>query len=182
MKRLYRIYKVCMYKAPAVLRRRLPLTLLCCCAFFSCASLPFNMIKSRGWPGSKGPDPSLPRIRIGDVRVDKAGDYGSLEAELSLLLPLLFAEQGFSLAAPGEDSDFIVIGRAVEREYLKNWHTVRSVSAELYLCPEGEDALPYVSGRAGASGTRSLASSQDMEVLFRSALKRLVSALKKIKH
>jgi hypothetical protein len=109
--------------------------------------------------------------------VDKAGDYRSLESELSLLLPLLFAEKGFTFAAPGEEPDFIVRGRAVEREYLKNWRTVRSVSAELYLCPKGEETLPYASGRASASGTGSLASSQDMEALFRSALNRLVRAL-----
>jgi hypothetical protein len=154
------------------------LVFLCWCGLFSCTSLPFNLISSRGWPRS-GVDPSLPRLSLGEVRVDKAGDYLSLETELRLLLPLLFEEKGFAFVAPGDDPDFIIRGRAVEREYLKNWHTVRSVSAELYLYPEGEERFPHASGRAGSLGTRSLASSRDMEALFRSALKRLVKALER---
>ncbi|MDR0388710.1 MAG: hypothetical protein LBH73_01410 [Spirochaetaceae bacterium] len=153
--------------------------LLICAVLFSCGSLPFNLISARGWPASEGPDPSLPRLSIGEVSVDRAGDYRSVEAELALLLPLLLAERGFTVVAPEEGPDFIVRGRAVEREYLKNWRTVRSVSAELYFYPKGKEALPYASGRASASGTRSLASSQDMEALFRSALGRLIGAMEK---
>ncbi|MDR1210931.1 MAG: hypothetical protein LBK40_01735 [Spirochaetaceae bacterium] len=151
--------------------------LLCCWAFSSCAGLPFGMISSRGWPGSGGPDPLLPRVSLGDIRVDKAGDYSSLETELTLLLPLLLSEKGFTVVAPGDSPDFIVRGRATEREYLKNWRTVRSISAEVYLYVEGN--LPYASARASASGTRSLASSGDMEALFRSALNKLVRAVER---
>lgn len=157
---------------------RYAFVLLCCWTFSSCAGLPFGMIRSRGWPGSGGPDPRLPRVSLGDVRVDKAGDYSSLEDELTLLLPLLLSEKGFTVVAPEDRPDFIVRGRATEREYLKNWHTVRSISAELYLY--GEGSLPYASARAGASGTRSLASSGDMEALFRSAMNKLVRAVERL--
>jgi hypothetical protein len=152
---------------------------LCCCVFFSCAGLPFNLIRSRGWPGRGDPDQIMPRVSLGEIRVDKAGDYKSLETELALLLPLLLSEKGFTVVEPGDNPEFVVQGRATEREYLKNWRTVRSVSAELYLCARENEALPFASARASASGTRSLASSGDMEALFRSALNRLVKAVER---
>jgi hypothetical protein len=117
---------------------------------------------------------------MGELRVDKSGDYGSLEAELARLLPLLLSEQGFELVRNGEVPDYVVHGRGVEREYLKGWRTVRSVSAELSLhVPGAEDAVPFASARAHSSGTRTLASSGDMELLFRSALGKLAGAVEK---
>jgi hypothetical protein len=132
------------------------------------------MISGKSW--NRKVNPALPSIAIGEVRVDRAGDYASLEAELRRLLPLLFAERGFAVV--DGSAAYTACGYAIEREYLKGWRTIRSVSAEIVLYPSGESApLPRASGRTHASGSRSIASSGDMEALFRGALSRLMRSL-----
>ncbi|MDR2211190.1 MAG: hypothetical protein LBO65_07000 [Spirochaetaceae bacterium] len=169
-------------------RNKLPWGLL---LFFlgSCSTLGFQPA-AKGWPV---PEEHLGTAELGNIRVDKNADWDSVEAETRRILPLLLAEQGY-----GPGPEYLVDAVIIEREYMENWKTRRSLSAEIRIWknpgnrnhagdpqdpPHGEDAgqgkLPLSAGTALLSGNRSLSSSRMLHRLLYMALTRALRELEK---
>jgi len=119
-------------------------------------------------------------VKLVSVSAEKSGEWGSLEKEISGLLPLLFLEESYLMVSPGEKADFKAEVRVREREYSSGWQTKRSLSVELRLWAADTDGpLPLSAGRALADGRQSLASSQTLGNMLRKAVKNAVSGLPK---
>jgi len=118
-------------------------------------------------------------VELGTIRVDKNADWDSVEAEARRFLPLCLAERGYIQNAPGK-SRYRVEAVVIEREYMENWKTRRSLSAEVLIWEQGEKFLPLAAGKAVVSGTtKSLSSSKILQRMLRSALSRALGALPK---
>ena len=123
---------------------------------------------------------------LGTVRVDKNADWDSVEAEAGRLLPLLLAEAGYKQAVPAfpqQAKIFTVDVVLVEREYMENWKTRRSLSAEIFIW-EGEkndrkEKAPLAAGKALLSGRKSLSSSKTLYNLLKASLSNALRALPK---
>jgi len=140
--------------------------------FYSCSSFPSTRSWSAGSRTRKG------NAELRTVRVDKNADWDSVEAETRRLLPLLLAEQGYPYSETSENH-FLADIALIEREYMENWKTRRSLSAEVMLFMTGE-TIPLSAGKAVLSGTKkSLSSSKTLHKLIKSALSNALKGLPK---
>lgn len=144
---------------------------------WSCSSLPapFFMPQGEAWAV-----PSLVReitppggVAVGTVSVDRRIDSGSIEKELSRLVPLVLVERGFVPLEGMQSAALVVDISAVEREYSVGWQTERSIVLDVKL--RFSDA-PTLYGRALAGGRHTLADSSDLTALLRTAVKSAFSA------
>lgn len=138
----------------------------------SCSTLALFYPLGKGWP-PEGPK-VLGSAELGTVRVDKNAGWDSVEAETRRLVPLLLREKGY---ARGQDYRVDVI--LIEREYMENWKTRRSLSAEIRILDNdgaGENA-PLAAGKALFLGKKSLSSSKVLNDLLKAALSRALRAL-----
>jgi len=140
--------------------------------FYSCSSFP----STKSWSAVSRTRKGSAELRT--VRVDKNADWDSVEAETSRLLPLLLAERGYPYPEMSENR-FLADVALIEREYMENWKTRRSLSAELMFFRPGE-TIPLSAGKAVLSGTKkSLSSSRTLHKLIRSALSNAIKGLPK---
>jgi hypothetical protein len=142
----------------------------------SCGS--FGIPAGKSW--SHNTKNGLIPFELGTVLVDKKADWDSVEAETKRLLPLIFLEQGHKLAYnQAIKADAILI----EREYLENWKTQRSISVEILIWnlqeKSGEEKIYLGAGRALLSGNKSLSSSKVLYNLLKLALSNALKALPK---
>ena len=143
----------------------------------SCLSLSFDSSGNTAWSAvdsvkAKG------TIRIASVSAEKTGEWGSIQREISALLPLLFMEESYLAVSENEEADYLAELNVREREYYSGWKTKRSLSVELRLwAPGGNSLLPISAGVALNNGNGSLASSQMLTVMLRRAVKNALSGL-----
>jgi hypothetical protein len=131
-------------------------------ALGSCTALP--SVKSWSLVSSK----QKGSTEIGTIRVDKNAGWDSVEAETARLLPLLLAEERYLYS--NTENRYRVDAVLIEREYMKNWKTRRSLSAEIIIWEKGK-ALPTAAGKAILTdSTKSLSSSKTLHKLLNSAL------------
>jgi hypothetical protein len=140
--------------------------------FCSCSTIP----SGKNWPSGSGARKGTAEVRT--VRVDKNADWDSLEAETSRLLPFLLEKNGY----PYSDSDenrYLVDLVLIERNYMENWKTRRSLSAEVLIIRPGEK-IPMSAGKAVLTDTaKSLSSSYILHVLLNRALSGALKGLPK---
>ncbi|MDR2470888.1 MAG: hypothetical protein LBD09_02105 [Treponema sp.] len=153
----------------------------------SCGTLGIPGIPSgRGW--SLSVRNKRGTAETGTIRVDKTADWDSVEDEARRLLPLLLAEAGYeppdAPGAPGTAGSDGVSGSSglrveavlIEREYMENWKTRRSLSAEILVFKNGGEA-PAAMGKALLGGSKSLSSSEVLHDLLKRALAGALEAL-----
>ena len=143
----------------------------------SCSML--GIPSGQNW--SPGSGKLLGFAETGTVRVDKNADWDSVEAETRRLLPLFLAEAGYRQSAPdinvpGQMPLYRVDAVLVEREFLENWKTRRSLSAEVIIL---KNETPVAVGKAVLSGNKSLSSSTVLHDLLKLALSNALKALPK---
>lgn len=164
-----------------------------CLGFFSCSILGFPSAQS--WSPSFGEQYGF--IELGTIRVDKNADWDSVEAEARRLLPLFLSEAGYKQAAQGADLPeqlplYRIDAVLIEREYMENWKTRRSLSAEIVIWKnetgsnlnyESTTGInkkpPLAAGKSLLSGNKSLSSSKALHGLLKSALSNAIKALPK---
>ena len=153
------------------------LLILGSCFFGSCVSFDFS--KSSSWTAGNR-EKAMGTVRIISVSVEKSGEWGSLEKEVSDLLPLLFFEEGYVTVSPDMDAAYFVEVKVREREYPDGWKTQRSLSAEVRIWA-GDDSsaqpLPLSAGQALNNGKQSFASSRTLSAMLRKAVGNAVSGL-----
>jgi hypothetical protein len=146
-------------------------------AFGSCSSLPAPFFKPQGeaWavPSSAREIAHARGVTVGTVSVDHRLDSGSIEKELSRLVPLVLVERGFVPLGGDQSAALVVDVSAVEREYSVGWQTERSIVLEVQL--RFSDA-PTLYGRSLAGGRHTLANSSDLTALLRAAVQSAFSA------
>jgi hypothetical protein len=145
--------------------------------FVSCSSIPWT--SSMNWDRGKVQRASKDvTIALGTVSVDKALGAASVQAELVRVAELFILEQGYKVAQEGEIAPYRLELQAVEREYIQGWQNQRSIAIDAWLWDQRETSgltdRPMAVGRAVSVGTKSLASSRDLEGLLRRALKPLL--------
>jgi hypothetical protein len=116
---------------------------------------------------------------LGEVLVDKASGWTSIEREIQDMVPLLFSDYGYPFVLNKNDARYIVDVRAVEREYMSGWRSGRSVAVEIRIYENSgiddyRDTVPVVVGKTTSSGGISLASSKDLNRLLVSGVKKIV--------
>ena len=149
--------------------------------FLSCSML--GISSGQNWSPSSGKQFGI--AEIGTVRVDKNADWDSVEAETKRLLPLFLAEAGYKQTTQGIDlleqiATYRVDAVLIEREYMENWKTRRSLSAEILIWEskdQDEEKPPIAAGKALLSGTKSLSSSKTLHGLLKVALSNALKAL-----
>ena len=145
--------------------------------FGSCVS--FDSSESSSWAFGKEGN-SRGTIRIISVSAEKSGEWGTLEKEISDLLPLLFSEEAYLVVSPSAQADYSAEVKVREREYPNGWQTRRSLSAEVRLWAGDGFAgqpLPLSAGRALNQGKQSFASSKTLSAMLRKAVKNAVRSL-----
>jgi len=139
----------------------------------SCSILP------SGGSWSFVPGKQVAAVEIGTIKVDKNVGWDSVEAEARRFLPLLLAERGYIQNVP-EKSRYRVEAALIEREYMENWKTRRSLSAEVIIWEQGENLLPLAAGKTVVDGSvKSLSSSKVLHRILNSALSSALEALPK---
>jgi hypothetical protein len=108
------------------------------------------------------------------VRVDKNADWDSVEAETRRLLPLILTERKYPYSDTDENRYTVDIV-LIEREYMENWKTRRSLSAEVMFFKQG-GTIPLSAGKAVLTGTKKSLSSS--KVIYRLIISALSGALK----
>ncbi|MDR0447143.1 MAG: hypothetical protein LBH07_00570 [Treponema sp.] len=146
----------------------------------SCTNLGF--ISGKSWSSDENRFVSL---ELGTVQIDKKTDWDSVEAETRRLLPFLFFEFWTKQEIPVPEPAFRVDVILIEREYLENWKTRRSLSAEILVWNAGitenltGEKIPLAAGKALLSGNKSLSSSKVLHSLLKHALSNALKALPK---
>ena len=148
--------------------------------FFSCSTSPFNFTYSRAWTAPEGNE--FPSMYLGDVLVDKAGGWSSIEREIQDITPLLFSDHGYLFIYDKSRADYIVDIQATEREFMTGWRTKRSVAVEIWIyknigIDEYKNTVPIVAGKTTSSGNKSLSSSKDLERLLGAGIKKTIKLL-----
>jgi len=114
-------------------------------------------------------------VRVAQVKVDRIGERESVVHELQDMAPLYLLDRGFAVR---EDSfDYVAEIRAREREYGVGWDMKRSLTLEVCIWPGMEDpgnSLPLAAGRVAIRGDQTLASSETLTYMLRTALRRAV--------
>ena len=144
--------------------------------FFSgCASFPSG--SSEAWSAGER-EKAKGSVQIISVSAERPGDWGSLEKEISALLPLLFSEESYLVVSAQEAADYSADATVREREYLSGWQTKRSLSAEIRIWKgDGSEPLPITAGRSLIQGKQSLASSATLASMLKKAIKSAVRGL-----
>jgi len=173
-----------------LIRSFLILSAFLCLGFFSCSMLGFPSAQS--WSPLSGEQFGF--AELGTIRVDKNADWDSVEAETRRLLPLFLSEAGYKQAAQGVDLQrqmplYRVDAVLIEREYMENWKTRRSLSAEIVIWKSETlndqsihnlaEKTPLAAGKALVSGNKSLSSSKALHDLLKAALTNAIKALPK---
>ena len=149
--------------------------------FGSCTSFSVDSFENSSWAMRDRGD-VMGTVRIISVSAEKSGELGSLEKEISDLLPLLFSEEAYLVIPSSSRADYSAEVKVREREYPHGWQTQRSLSAEVRIWageeggPSGQP-LPLSAGRALIQGKKSLASSKTLSGMLRSAVKNAVRGL-----
>ncbi|MCL1812343.1 MAG: hypothetical protein FWG29_02340 [Treponema sp.] len=161
--------------------------------FFSCSML--GIPSGKNWSPDSGKQ--LDTVEIGMIRVDKNADWDSVEAETRRLLPLLLAKAGYKQITPGtvlaeQLPAYWVDAVLIEREYMENWKTRRSLSAEILIRKNGTvenahdvfaddpgEKTVIAAGKMLLSGAKSFSSSKTLHDLLESALSNALRALPK---
>ncbi|MDR0474763.1 MAG: hypothetical protein LBH43_13955 [Treponema sp.] len=125
-------------------------------------------------------------VWIAGIEADKAGMRSSLENEAACLLPLLLSDLKYLVTEENENTDFIINIKMREREFMRGWKTVNSVSIEAYFLA-GKNSTAYkegmpvllAAGRAVSESGRTLSSSKTLHSLLKTAIRQAVSALEK---
>jgi hypothetical protein len=168
------------------------LILAACIGFCSCSILGIPS----GFNWSPGSGKKHGDIKVGTIRVDKNADWDSVEAETKRLLPLLLSQAGYGQASQKTDSLLPIIENKadvvlIEREYMKNWKTLRSLSAEVLIfecriIPDLNDPSVLIeeknllaAGKALLSGKKSFSSSKVLYDLLELALSNALKAMPK---
>lgn len=153
--------------------------------FGSCSSFPPNSSETKAWKTMKE-GRARATVQIISVDAERSGEWGSLEKEISGLLPLLFLEKRYQVVSPNDSADFIAEVRVREREYVDGWRTRRSASAEVRLWENNREAgaetffeqpLPLSAGRSMIHGRKSIASSKTLTAMLRKAVSKAVNGL-----
>ena len=119
--------------------------------------------------------------------MDKTADWDSVEDETRRLLPLLLAAAGYETpgasggsgaenTAGASGGSLRVDAVLIEREYMENWKTRRSLSAEIRIFRNGGE-VPAAMGKALLAGSKSLSSSEVLHDLLKRALAGAFEAL-----
>lgn len=169
----------------------------CSSVMVSCNSLmgsynSFSWIRGTDWSvlrSEKERNTSKLSVFIKTPRVDKPVGAVSVQEELERLIPLILLQEGAIPAAREDSGDLQLELLAVEREFIQGWQNQRSVTVEAWVWPgrtshgsplEGSgNQHPVAIGRATAVGQRSLASSRDLEVLVRTAVRRALRGVQR---
>ena len=143
----------------------------------SCFTLSFDSSGNTSWTAlDRGKEKGT--IRIMSVTAEKSSEWGSIQKEISALLPLLFLEESYLTVSENEKADYTAEVNVREREYYSGWKTKRSLSVELRLWTrEGNDLQPISAGVALNNGNGSLASSQMLAAMLRKAVKSAIKGL-----
>ena len=146
-------------------------TLACAALINACSSLPFDSASDSSW-ATENREETKGSIKIISVLVERPGEWGSMEKEIRMLLPLLFFEEAYLVVSPDEEADYSADVTIREREYLSGWQTRRSLSAEVRIW-EGETSgpLPLSAGRSLIQGKQSFASSKTLSSMLTQAVK-----------
>ncbi|MCL1928590.1 MAG: hypothetical protein FWG07_07345 [Treponema sp.] len=169
--------------------------------FGVCLSLCLLSCSMLGIPSGKNWSPDTGRffdtLEIGTIQVDKNADWDSVESETKRLLPLLLAKAGYKqvsqgTALPEQLPAYKIDAVLIEREYMENWKTRRSLSAEILVWKNEimENADDVTAGKPGKrtvlaagkailSGAKSFSSSKTLHDLLESALSNALRALPK---
>jgi hypothetical protein len=117
-------------------------------------------------------------VRIVSISAERPGDWGSLEKEISALLPLFFSREAFLVVPQEAQADYSADVRVREREYINGWQTRRSLTAEVMIW-EGDSLgpLPLAAGRSVIQGKQSIASSKTLSAMLKKAVKSAVRGL-----
>lgn len=159
--------------------RYVPFFFLLFLLLFSCSTFPFNFASSKSWTVPSEDD--FPSMYLGDVLVDKASGWNSIEREIQDLVPLLFSDYGYPFVLNKAEAAYIVDVLAVEREYMSGWKSKRSVAVEIRVyensgIDEYQNTIPVVVGKTTSSGGVSLASSKDLSRLLGSGVKKIIKS------
>ncbi|MDR2662832.1 MAG: hypothetical protein LBC31_07545 [Treponema sp.] len=140
----------------------------------SCSTVALFYPLGKSWP-PEGPK-VLGSAQLGTIRVDKSADWDSVEAETRRLVPLLLREKGYV-----EGPEYLIEVVLIEREYMENWKTRRSLSAEIRIRENGGtgEKAPVAAGKALFLGKKSLSSSKVLNDLLKAALSQALRALSK---
>ena len=145
--------------------------------FGACSSFSVSSSEESSWAAEQI-EQVKGSIQIISVSVERSGEWGSLEKEITGLLPLLFLEEFYLVvpSAAGADYSAGVIVR--EREYPDGWQIRRSLSVEVRLWAGNTDEpLPLTAGRSLSNGRKSLASSKTLSSMLRKAIKGAIGGL-----
>ncbi len=123
----------------------------------------------------------FPSICVGEVLVDRANGWTSIEREIRDMVPLLFSEYQYSFVLDNAGADYVIDVQAVEREYMSGWRSERSIAVEIRVYKNSgiedyRNAVPLIVGKTTSSGNASLASSQDLHRLLNAGVKRIVKS------
>jgi hypothetical protein len=156
--------------------RYVPFVFVLFLVFFSCSS-------SKSWITVQEDD--FPSIYVGEVLVDKASGWASVEREIRDMVPLVFSEYGYPFVRTKVDAVYIVDVQAVEREYMSGWKTKHSAAIEIRVYENSggdvyQNTVPVVVGKTISSGAVSLASSIDMGNLLGAGIKKIVKSLEMV--
>jgi hypothetical protein len=150
--------------SPAILMAAILIIAILIAGFFSCSTL--GLPSGQQW--SPGSGKQIGTVELGTIRVDKNADWDSVEAEAGRLLSLLLAEAGYKQNNPGTAPEYRVDAVLIEREYMENWKTRRSLSAEVLIWKANGTAVPgagekkpapVAAGKALLAGNKTLSSS-----------------------
>jgi hypothetical protein len=145
----------------------------------SCAS--FSWMSSTLWDGNKqrGTKPEHTErasiaLGIEHISIDRVLGTTSVQNEMTKLVEMLILESGYRIAYEKDKARYSLAIDAVEREFIQGWQNRRSVSITVWIWDNAaQDSIrekPIAIGRAVTTGTKSLASSWDLEQLLRKAL------------
>lgn len=153
--------------------RYLPICLLTFIFILSCSTY------SESWivPSQS----ELPSICIGEVLVDRASGWTSIEREIRDMVPLLFSEYEYPFVLDNAGADYVIDVQSVEREYMSGWRSERSIAVEIRVYKNSgmedyRNAVPLIVGKTTSSGNASLASSQDLRRLLNAGVKKIVKS------
>ena len=140
--------------------------------FGSCVSTSFGSAKSSAWRAGKS-ERARGTVKIVSVSAEKSGEWGSLEREVTELLPLYFSEKRYVAVPYGSKADYAAEVRVREREYLKGWKTRRYLSVEVRLWAGDDEGkpLPLSAGRTLNHGQKTFASTRTLSTMLRRSVR-----------
>jgi hypothetical protein len=145
----------------------------------SCTAFP-EITESSSWSFRPGGE-TAGTVYIAPVQTDKAGGWSSVENEMSDLLHLFFMERSYRIVSESGSADFVVETKAREREFIRGWRTVSSLSLELYIKAGGgqeEGSGPALAaGKVMVQGGVSFSSSKTLSRMLKKAVNEALQSL-----